>query len=64
MEHRAALLHGQRLECMAHGVSQIQGLAYVTLQRVGLNHFLLHPHRFGQHVLQVFQIGAVEVERE
>lgn len=62
VQHGLPLTHSQRLQSVPHGVSEIESLAYVFLQRVSLHHFLLHPHRLGEHELQALQVGVAERE--
>ena len=57
-------LKGQRLEGMAHSMTQVKGLAQSLLSGVSADDALLHLHALGHHELQLGKMGLLNVEGE
>jgi len=49
---------------VTEGVAEVQCLANVFLVGILLHNALLHVHGVGQHLLQLLQIGVIQVEIE
>ena len=60
MKYRSAL-QGPALESVAEGVPEIQSLAESFLRWVFEHDALLHFHRVGHHLLQLFEVGVMQI---